>query len=111
MKFTLKDFDKPKSYSICDTCTSAQVFRESSGKTRVYCNKLGSYLPRPVEACNKYSKIGELDLFELKQLAWLIDLDPRRKAGFAWLKPGKDSGKRKDLMRDVEPDSYEWVEE
>ena len=73
-------------YGICATCISffcaetefeIQVARCTDRNT----GRMILRSDKPILRCSGYEEVGQMDLFTMKQIAWLID-PPKRTAGF-----------------------------
>lgn len=64
--------------SLCDTCRFAIRRRAvNTNRNFIICtvNQMGrSEMTSPMEFCDTYSNKTELQLFEMKKLAWVVDI-------------------------------------
>ena len=78
------DLTNPKGTGLCFTCENAHVSRrEAKNKYAVICISL-KYVPVPddIIECNQYTKVTDLSLYTMTQMATLIDV---REAGGHYL--------------------------
>ena len=100
MPFTLKQENIDPEKSLCSTCESGLIIKRNSETSR-YCNDVRRPIKGIVTECSGYSEKGALDLYELKQIAWIISVDKTRKIGFS---PPKDHGKKPRAFLDDDGD-------
>jgi len=80
---------QPKISGVCRTCTSSHIFERSyNNRVVVHCNALERDVPTDITRCNHYSKYGELTMYEMNNIATLIDVSPE--VGFMVDRKGKE---------------------
>lgn len=77
MAFTLK-FEGPP--SKCNTCQYAQIMTTKNDH-RVWCHNLNHAVP-PIEQCSSYTRKGEMDMWEMKAQAWILEVKKGKTIGF-----------------------------
>lgn len=77
MAFTLK-FEGPP--SKCNTCSRSQIM-DAKNSRRVWCHSLEQYVP-PIEQCSTYTRSGEMDMYEMKEQAWILEVKKGNAIGF-----------------------------
>lgn len=77
MAFTLR-FEGPP--SKCNTCERAQIM-DLKNSRHVWCHSLEQYVP-PVEQCSSYARKGEMDMWEMKEQAWVLEVKKGKTIGF-----------------------------
>jgi hypothetical protein len=90
MTFTIKNnIDDNK--SLCAQCQHGTVLRKSNEVVR-FCHRLERGIRGIVTECSSFRRTGVLDLYDLKQIAWVLSVDKHsRSVGFA---PPKDYGQK-----------------
>ncbi|MHC4757201.1 MAG: hypothetical protein ACYTE8_00940 [Planctomycetota bacterium] len=74
--------DIKATYGLCADCSNFFYCRQSYSNKRAYCNRMEIMLTgkdRMVE-CNKYEKRGQLNLNQMADIAWIIEVP--NKVGF-----------------------------
>lgn len=87
-------------YGICGSCKCSTIAKMDNGGLIGRCSEFGARLYRPVVSCNGYQEKGRQDLYDMKQAAFIIEINPKGKVGF--LKPG-DTGHKEAISRLVNP--------
>jgi len=77
---------KTNRYGLCDSCKWAFVTRSEFKILIAICDRHeGMPVPlrsdEPVTECSGYNKRGEMDLYEMAQMATIIEV-PKERAGF-----------------------------
>lgn len=90
MSFTIKESDIDPG-SLCSSCQSSILVENQRGGLIRHCRTLERDLPHPVKTCTAYNQKGRPSIYEMKQIAWLIEA-PKTYAGFV---PPKDRRDRK----------------
>jgi len=70
-------------FGICYDCKYLRACKTRYGKTLARCWEFDINLNAgdPIEGCTNYSKRNEMDLFTMKEMAILLDVD-KKQAGF-----------------------------
>jgi hypothetical protein len=64
---------------LCETCAEAVVMRGVSAKEEVvFCEQTRRSVPIDVMECNRYKEGGKPSLWDMRQVAWILDVDSRR---------------------------------
>ena len=64
---------------LCDTCQSGVVRRGAAeSDEHIYCNFIRREVHIRVVECNVYSDRSQPSLWDLRQIAWVLDTDSRR---------------------------------
>jgi hypothetical protein len=76
-------------YGLCDTCNRLILIESEFSEELVLCDidDLDSrrYRPtkgKPIKRCTQYKKRGEMDISDMKRIAWLIDVGVGKPIGF-----------------------------
>lgn len=77
MAFTLR-FEGPP--SKCNTCSRSQIM-DMKNDRKVWCHSLEHYVP-PIEQCSMYTRKGEMDMWEMKEQAWILEVKKGKTIGF-----------------------------
>jgi hypothetical protein len=69
---------------LCDTCEHGVILRGASeSEELVYCNEMMRPVAIQVVECNRYKEGGTPSLWDMRQIAWVLNTDPnRQKIGF-----------------------------
>lgn len=97
MRFTIKDVNRDDK-GLCSKCEFLEYVKFEDGSSMVKCSWFSKILRKRVESCSEFAVKGRASLREMKDAAWLIDVDPRRKVGFKWVKP-RGEGREEMLER------------
>jgi len=82
---------------LCDTCSEGIVMRgASANEEAVFCEEMRRHVPIHVVECNRFKQGGQPSLWDLREIAWVLNVDSRRqKIGFLtaaeWRKQNDDS--------------------
>lgn len=61
--------------SLCESCANATVVQGMATKDKlVKCGDLGRLVDFNVETCNSYRRFGELTLYDMKEMATIVDI-------------------------------------
>ncbi len=64
---------------LCDTCQSGVVRRGAAeSDEHIYCNFIRREVRMRVVECNAYSDRSQPSLWDLRQMAWVLDTDSKR---------------------------------
>lgn len=71
-------------YGICFDCKNLRTFRTKYGKVYAKCYEFDERLNSkdPVEECSCYSRRGEMNLYDMKEMALIIDNTKKQQVGF-----------------------------
>lgn len=71
-------------YGLCHDCEYFRAVRTEYGKMFAQCELFDKTLNTndPVTSCTKYSKKGQMNLRDMKEIAVIIDPDKKDKVGF-----------------------------
>jgi len=71
---------KTDKYGLCNNCTKAMIYKTKYYRTTGYCEKWEKYLNEidPVTECTNYSRRGEISLWDMKQMAIIIEVDKKK---------------------------------
>lgn len=82
----------PPEYGLCSRCDNAKIIRTKLYDHIIWCgvfNFKEEWTPKiqpnhndPIVECSKYYPKGQVDLMEMKRIAWLVDVN-RNPIGFA----------------------------
>ena len=74
---------RPNVYGLCNDCVYFNVVETEFEIIHMSCDELKILLSTkdPVKHCSKYSKRGKMNLWDMKQIATIID-PPKDKVGF-----------------------------
>lgn len=76
-----------KTNSLCDTCKYAtRVKHVGQNRVYIYCSQFrnmdgGSYV-YPRDECGSYRDRNFVDLYDMKQVAWVVNVDKKNQIGF-----------------------------
>ena len=77
--------------TICTACSHAMIVEAKGGKMMTYCQVMDERMP-PVERCSHFNEKGAKSIYDLEQIAWIIDKGPMKHVGFnakvKFLRPG-----------------------
>lgn len=77
---------KLEGFGLCSTCNYFNLIKTEFKIIRAYCggtkNSFNIYKEEPIKFCNLYKKRGEMSLYDMSQIALLIDINKTRKVGF-----------------------------
>jgi hypothetical protein len=86
------------SKNLCETCERGCVVKgQTLNQEMIRCGYLDSLMPFRVAECSRFKNRTEKDIYELTQIAWLID---NKKGNIGFVKP-------KDLTREQKDELYE----
>jgi hypothetical protein len=76
-----RSVDAPR---LCDSCSNGVVLRGSADSEEyVYCSLVEKPIGIRVTECNRYMDRAQALLWAMKEIAWVLQMDPRRqKIGF-----------------------------
>ena len=64
---------------LCDSCQSGVVRRGApDSDEEIFCTITEQRLARAVVECNRYVDRNQPSLWDMRQIAWVLDTDPRR---------------------------------
>lgn len=71
-------------YGICHDCERLRCAETKYGNSHAYCYEFEKHLNKsdPVVKCSMYKKKGEMSLVEMGSMAYIIEADTKKKAGF-----------------------------
>ena len=77
---------KGEGFGLCSTCKNFYVTKSEFKVLSTKCSLQGNIkitIEDPIRFCSIYSKLGEMSLYEMSQIALFIDLDEEKgKVGF-----------------------------
>ena len=77
---------KDEGFGLCSTCKNFYVTKSEFKILSTKCSLQGNIkitIEDPIRFCSIYSKLGEMSLYEMTQIALFIDLNEEKgKAGF-----------------------------
>lgn len=67
-------------YGLCNTCTKVRICKTKYHRVMAYCEQWERHLNEidPVIECTNYKKRGQLSLFEMQNMAIIIELDKKK---------------------------------
>lgn len=70
-------------FGLCSNCTHARVTKTKYGNIYMFCTEWERHLNgvNLVSECTAYHKIGQMSLFDMKEIAVMIDVE-NKKIGF-----------------------------
>jgi hypothetical protein len=85
---------------LCDSCQSGMVYRGAADSNeRVYCRQMERHLQIGVVECSSYRNRKEPDLYDMRQIAWVLDLDRKRqRIGFTPVKEWERAHEDEELL-------------
>jgi hypothetical protein len=101
MPFTLRLENIDPEKSLCSKCEHGMIVNTST-KTYRHCKLLETNINEVVESCSAFSQKGALSLWQMKEVAWVLEVNKRtRKVGFS---PPKDHGRKPKATIDLDGD-------
>ena len=88
-----RSVDAPR---LCDSCENGLITRGAAdSEERVFCLRMKQRLTMRVTECNQFEDRGQPQLWALKEIAWILHVDSKRKPiGFLpareWLEQNDD---------------------
>jgi len=83
--------------TLCVSCSSGMITMGKTGKQSVFCHSIEAWVP-PIERCSRYTKKGEMALYRIEEIGWIIDNGGPKKVGFAggikFVRPGDSRHKQ-----------------
>ena len=77
--------------SLCFSCRNAIRIKTTHGGEYLRCGVLGEFLKKRIANCSEYEDKGKPSVYELKQIAWMLETDKvRGPVGFAPPKKQRD---------------------
>ena len=75
---------KSKHPTICESCENSTIVRRGAGWF-VYCHYMSQFLRFPVDECSSHITVGTRSLYDMEQVAYVLDLKELKKgrAGFS----------------------------
>jgi hypothetical protein len=103
MSTSLKIFGGTRSPSaprLCDTCRSGIVTRGASeSDEQVHCTMMEEPIRRKVVECSRYVNRTLPSLWDLQQIAWVLDIDSKRqRIGFVRAKEWERRHEDEELL-------------
>jgi hypothetical protein len=85
---------------LCDTCQSGAVHRGSAeSDEHVYCNFIRREVRTRVVECNVYVDRFQPSLWDLRQIAWVLEVDSKRqRIGFLRAKDWEKQHEAEELI-------------
>ena len=85
---------------LCDTCQSGLVRKGGAeSDERIYCLITERNLNTRVVECNRYVDRAQPSLWEMKQIAWVLNVDSKREAiGFVRAKEWERKHEDEELL-------------
>jgi len=80
MKLNFKGF---KDESLCNHCDYGQVMITSKGDRVVICNSWGRQVLPNITECSTYAPKGSLNEYELRKIAWILEVEKGKVVGFS----------------------------
>jgi hypothetical protein len=101
MPTNIKDGTKNSDINLCKTCTRAvHVEGQRLDDAITFCNYLDKRITFKVSKCSMYRRMNDMDLYEMKTIAWLIDSkEGGKKIGF--VPPNKFTKALKEVIDDI----------
>lgn len=90
----VKTKDEFRGYGLCSGCKMSTFMRHVDGSTVGKCSVWHPPLPitTPVEACTAYRESGSMDLYDMKKIGIIIEINTKGEIGF--LRPGSADYKK-----------------
>jgi hypothetical protein len=90
---------------LCDTCQYGVVRRGApESDEHIYCTYTKQHLARSVIECNRYENRNAVSLWDMRQIAWVLDTDSKRqRIGFIRASEWEVKNPDEDLL----PSQYE----
>lgn len=64
---------------LCETCSNSVIMRGAAASEEiVHCHAMGSAVAIRVVDCNRYCEGGRPSLWDMRQIAWVLDIDNKR---------------------------------
>lgn len=77
----------PSRRFLCFRCTNAMILRaETWAEARVHCTAFEREVPGNVVECNRFQAEGTLSLWQLFQIAKVIEIEGEKEVGFKGVK-------------------------
>ena len=69
---------------LCRKCKHSQVIEFNNGSEEIYCMAMPETkrLTKAVQTCNQYSNVMQKDEYELRQIAWILEVNKGQVIGF-----------------------------
>ena len=85
---------------LCDTCQSGVVRKGAPESDEdVYCTITAQRLARAVVECNRYVDRTQPSLWDMRQIAWVLDTDSKRgRIGFLRTQEWEAKHENEDLL-------------
>ena len=81
MRIKVKNGTRPD-VDLCRTCRFATIVEGPANTQKIkQCSQLGR-VPFPVVSCNDWEDTSATDLWDMKQIAWVVELKGTRRVGF-----------------------------
>lgn len=82
MKFSIKPLGEEP--SLCHSCEDSHITEDGRGRQTVICNYYHPSLRiyAPVKKCNKYTRIGSMQLHDMQKVAWILEVEAKTVVGF-----------------------------
>jgi hypothetical protein len=81
--------------NLCLTCTWAKIREAQDGKLWIRCAEFEAWVTTNTYRCNAYRHKNQPDIYNLKEVAWIVTPDPKGKVGFRPFKDLSDDEKHK----------------
>jgi hypothetical protein len=90
----------PHARRLCDSCQTSVVTRGApDSDEEIFCTITSRRLARAVVECNRYVDRNQPSLWDMRQIAWVLDTDPRRqRIGFIRSKAWESKHADEDLL-------------
>ncbi len=92
---------KDHSSNLCLSCVNATVRQAQSNVTNVRCSVFECLIKTNTYSCSSYKNKSDPDLYDLKQIAWIVTGDPKSKIGFTQYKK-MDRDEQRKVDADVD---------
>ena len=85
---------------LCDTCQCGVVTRGAPDSDEdIFCTVTARRLARAVVECNRYVDRSQPSLWDMRQIAWVLDTDPKRqRMGFIRANEWETKHEDEDLL-------------
>ena len=84
---------------LCDTCNSGVVRRGAAeSDEQIYCTIIQREVRNRVVECNRYIDRTQPSLWDLRQIAWVLDTDKRQRIGFVRVQEWEQQHEDEDLL-------------
>ena len=79
----LEKYEGVAKYGICKDCEHLRYAKSEFAIRAAYCYDMRFRLhdSDPIIECKSFSQEGQMDLHDMKQIAWMVDIE-KRKCGF-----------------------------